>query len=140
MSILKSFLNNLINRLENPPKVSPEKKLDVNKTPDSQYKRDEQDKLTPNLYIGKTIIDNSMFVEVVDVHKTNIKVRILDIYWPRLGTYLDVGEIYPVYKHRGWPDDKLQVWEIAPKHMKRSTSQVIFQWEEGLGWCWDLDF
>lgn len=139
MSLLKSFLKNLINRLENPPKT-PTKGLDVSKAPAPEYKRDEADKLSPNLYVGKLIIDSSMLVEVVDVHKTNIKVRILDIHWPRLGTYLNVGEIYPVYKHRGWPDDKLQVWEIAPKHMKRDTSQVIFQWEEGLGWCWDLDF
>lgn len=140
MSILDDFLKIFQRMKDRSAPVCPQKGLDINKSPSKVYERDEADKLTPNLYLGKIINDSSMLVEVVDVHKTNIKVRILDIYWPRLGTYLNVGEIYPVYKHRGWPDDKLQVWEIAPKHMKRSTSQVIFQWEEGLGWCWDLDF
>lgn len=102
--------------------------------------RDPQDKLTPNLYIGKIIEDSSIKCEVVDVHHNNIHVKILDIYWDRMGTYLDVGKVYPVFKHSGWDDKTIQVWEIAPKHMKRSTSQVIFQWEEGLGWTWDLDF
>jgi hypothetical protein len=102
--------------------------------------RDPQDKITPNLYVGKIIEDSSIKCEVVQVHHNNIHVKILDIYWERMGTYLDVGKTYPVFQHSGWDGTKIQVWEIAPKHMKRSTSQVILQWEEELGWTWDLDF
>lgn len=101
--------------------------------------RPKEDKLTPNLFIGKIIDDNSIKCEVVDIHNTNIHIKILEIKWDRMGTYLDVGEVYPVFKHSGWNDKTIQVWEIAPKHMKRSSSQVIFQWEEGIGWTWDLD-
>lgn len=102
-------------------------------------KRDPADKVTPNLYVGKIMEDGAIKCEVIEVHKTNIHVKILEIKWDRLGTYLDVGKTYPVFKHRGWGNG-LEVWEIAPKHMKRSTSQVILQWEEGIGWVWDLDF
>ena len=98
-----------------------------------------RDRNTPNLYVGKIIDDGSIKCEVVDVHQTNIHIKILEIKWDRMGTYLDVGKVYPVFKHSGWNDKTIQVWEIASKHMKRSTSQVIFQWEEGLGWTWDLD-
>lgn len=101
--------------------------------------RDPLDKVSPNLYVGKIIEDSIIKCEVMDIHNTNIHVKILDIYWERMGTYLDVGKVYPVFKHSGWNDKTLQVWEISPKRMKRDTSQVIFQWEEGLGWCWDLD-
>lgn len=102
-------------------------------------KRDPLDKESPNLFIGKILQDGILKCEVVDVHNTNIHVKILEIYWERMSTYLDVGKIYPVFKHSGWNDQKIQVWEIAPKHMKRDTSQVILQWEEQLGWVWDLD-
>lgn len=99
-----------------------------------------RDRQTPNLYVGKIIDDDIIKCEVVDVHKTNIHVKILEIKWERMGTYLDVGKVYPVFKHSGWnSDETFQVWEISSKHMKRDTSQVIFQWEKGLGWCWDLD-
>lgn len=101
---------------------------------------DPKDKASPNLYVGKIIEDSSIKCEVMEVHNTNIHIKILDIYWNRMGSYLDVGKIYPVFKHSGWNDKKIQVWEISPKRMKDSTSQVIFQWEENIGWCWDLDF
>ena len=139
MSLLKSFLENLIRRLESPPQPAyPQKSLDINVAVKPQ--RDPADKLTPNLYIGKILEDSSIKCEVVDVHNTNFHVKILDIYWPRMGTYLDVGKIYPLFKHSGWNDKTMQVYEISSKRMKRDTSQVILQWEEGLGWTWDLDF
>ena len=105
----------------------------------SKHVREPQDKISSNLYVGKIIEDSILKCEVMEIHNTNIHVKILDIYWPRMGTYLDVGTVYPVFKHSGWNDESIQVWKIAPKHMKRSTSQVIFQWEDQVGWCWDLD-
>lgn len=101
--------------------------------------RDPKDKLSPNLYIGKILEDSILKCEVVDTHRNNIHVKILDIYWERMGSYLDVGKIYPVFKHSGWDGRGLEVWEIAPKHMKRDASQIILQWEEDIGWCWDID-
>ncbi len=102
--------------------------------------KDPGDKESNNLFIGKIMQDSILKCEVVDVHETNIHVKILEIYWNRMGTYLDVGKIYPVFRHSGWSKDSgWQVWEISPKHMKRSTSQVLLCWEKGSGWCWDLD-
>jgi hypothetical protein len=100
--------------------------------------RNPLDLKSPNLFLNKIIDDGSVKCEVVDIHKTNIHVKILEINWPHLGTYLDVGKTYPVFKHSGMYKD-LEVWEIAPKHLKRCSSQVIFQWEEGIGWVWDID-
>jgi len=114
--------------------------LEMDKDPILKAKREPEDLVSPNLYIGKIMDDGTIKCEVVDVHKTNIHVKVLEIRWERLGTYLDVGKTYPVFKHSGWDDKTIQVWEISPKHMKRDTSQVILQWEEGLGWTWDLDF
>lgn len=99
------------------------------------------DKDAINLFVGKIMEDSSIKCEVIAVHKTNIHVKILEIYWERLGTYLDIGKTYPVFKHDGGiiSDDKMQIWEIASKHMKRSTSQVLLCWEKDFGWTWDLD-
>lgn len=103
-------------------------------------KREVSDKDNTNLYIGKILDDGNVKCKVIDVHNTNIHVKILEIYWERLRTYLDIGETYPVHKHHNiLSDDKMQVWEIAPKHMKRSTSQVLLYWEKDIGWTWDLD-
>jgi len=100
----------------------------------------KEDLETTNLFVGKIIDDGSIKCEVVDVHNTNIHVKILEIKWERLGTYLDIGKVYPVFKHRNtFSDDKMQVFEISPKHMKRNTSQVLLFWEKEIGWTWDLD-
>lgn len=97
------------------------------------------DKESTNIFVGKIIDDGSVKCEVVAHHnKNNMHVKILEIKWPRIGTYLDIGKIYPVFKHSGWGKD-LEVWEISGKRMKRSTSQLILQWEKGRGWTWDLD-
>lgn|SRR5574337_144126 len=115
--------------------------LEIEGDPMLKAKRDPEDLVSTNLYIGKTIDDGTIKCEVVDVHKTNIHVKVLEINWERLGTYLDVGKTYPVFKHSNMlSDDKMQVWEISPKHMKRDTSQVLLYWEKDIGWSWDLDF
>jgi hypothetical protein len=98
------------------------------------------DKGAPNLFLGKIINDGSIKCEVVDVHTTNIHVKILEIKWDRLGTYLDVGKVYPVFKHSSeYLGDDMQIWEISSKRMKRDTSQVLLYWEKDIGWTWDLD-
>jgi hypothetical protein len=102
--------------------------------------RDPLDKISANLFVGKILDDASIKCKVVDLHKTNMHVNILEIHWPRLGTYLDVGKTYPVHMHDNsilGPD--MQIWEISPKHMKRSTSQMVLAWEKDVGWNWDLD-
>lgn len=101
---------------------------------------DPEDKITSNLSVGKILDDRIIKCEIIDVHETNIHVKILEIYWERMGTYLDVGKTYPIFKHSGWNENNIQVWEISSKHMKRDASQVILQWEKGIGWRWDLDF
>jgi hypothetical protein len=104
----------------------------------SRPKREDED--APNLFIGKIIDDGTIKCEVVDVHNTNMHVKILEINWPALGTYLDLGKVYPVYMHRSsFQREQMQMWEISPKRMKRDTSQVLLMWEKGIGWSWDLD-
>lgn len=100
--------------------------------------RDPLDKESTNLFVGKILQDGAIKCEVIDVHNTNIHVKILEIYWDRMGTYLDVGKTYPVFKHSGWNGD-FQVWEISGKHMKRDFSQVLLCWEKDCGWSWDID-
>lgn len=103
--------------------------------------RDPQDKITPNLYVGKVVPDGMFDWEVISIlDNDNIEIRVLKIYHDRMDRYLDEGKVYPVFRHQGWDGTTLEVWEIAPEHMKRDVSQVIIQWEEGLGWCCDLDF
>lgn len=55
---------------------------------------DPQDKITSNLSIGKILDDRILKCEIIDVHETNIHVKILETYWDRMGTYLDVGKTY----------------------------------------------
>ena len=57
---------------------------------------------------------------------------------PRFDTYLDIGETYTLFehKHNRQPIDStvepMEIWEIPPEQMKRSTSQVLlYLWEEG---------
>ena len=100
-------------------------------------KREKADKDIPNLYIGKVIDDGNMKCEVIAFEKDDFRIKILEINWGRLGTYMDLGTVYPLrlcYSGRG-----IQTWEVDPENMKRDTSQVILQWEEQLGWTWDLD-
>lgn len=140
MKILNSLLNKVFDAIDKWAPTSEAPKFNVAEVLPKRPKKEDLD--VPNLFIGKIIHDGSVKCEVVDVHDTNIHIKILEINWARLGTYLDVGKVYPVYKHRaGLPmDDKMQVWEISPKHMKRSTSQVLLYWDKEIGWSWDLDF
>lgn len=52
--------------------------------------------------------------------------------------YLDLNKIYPLFKHDYWKGN-LQLWEIEPRSMKRAVSQLLLQWENEVGWNWDLD-
>jgi hypothetical protein len=93
-----------------------------------------------NLFVGKIIDDGSLKCEVVAHHNNNnnMHIKILKIEWAPLGSYLDVGKVYPVYKHSNKYNDTNQVWEIASKHMKRDTSQVLLWFSSG-SWSWDID-
>jgi len=101
--------------------------------------RDLKDKESTNLYVGKILDDNMFKCQIINMSNDIIDIKVLDIYWDRIGTYIDVGKTYPVVKRPFLVKDSImQVWEIDEKYMKRNTSQVIFQWEIGIGWCWDL--
>jgi hypothetical protein len=135
MSIIDNFVDAFCKLVSSDKQIPQKPKIHWQ----AYYAVDSKDMTDPNLYVGKILNDSILKCEVVDVHKTNIHVKILEIHWDRMGTYLDVGNIYPVFKHSGWNEDNIQVWEISSKRMKRSSSQVILQWEKGSGWTWDLD-
>ena len=103
----------------------------------SENLKEEQDKVAPNLFIGKILNDRMLKCEVLDFNGTNISIKVLEIHWDRLGTYLDIGKQYSLFKHEGY--NSIQVWEIPYQQMKRRASQVILQWEKDIGWMWDLD-
>lgn len=97
------------------------------------------DKDTPNLFYGRFIKDSAITCEVVACTPDDFRVMILKIDWDRLGTYLDVGQTYPLRVVYESGNGNMTVWEIPPENMKRSTSQVLLAWEKGIGWTWDLD-
>ncbi len=105
-------------------------------------KRVREDLDVPNIFVGKIMDDGNIKCEVVaHNNKNNMHVKILEIKWERLGTYFDVGKIYPVFMHsNGILGEGMQIWEISSKRMKRDTSQVLLCWEKDIGWSWDLDF
>ena len=104
-----------------------------------EVKKMRQDKDAPNLFVGKFIKDSAITCEVVACTPDDFRVMILKIEWDRLGTYLDVGQTYPLRRTYQSQNGEMTVWEILPENMKRDTSQVLLAWEKGIGWTWDLD-
>lgn len=99
-----------------------------------------QDRDNPYLFVGKFINDRNIICEVISCTEDDFRVMILKIKWDRLGTYLDVGETYPLHVVYESKDGKMKTWEVDSETTKRSASQVLLQWEKGVGWSWDLDF
>lgn len=113
-----------------------------NKEMVSKPSQDPEDLESTNLYVGKIIGNNNRGIEyeVIEINYTNIKIRILNIEDDHLKTYLDIGKVYSAFKHQFMVlDAKMQIWEIASRHMKRSSSQFFLSWEKGIGWGWELD-
>jgi hypothetical protein len=102
---------------------------------DAREMRTDQE--APNLFVGKIINDGTIKCQVVSCTEDDFRVKILEIGWDRLGTYLDLDQTYPLrscYTGKG-----MNVWEVDPDTMKRSFSQVLLAWEKDLGWTWDID-
>lgn len=95
-----------------------------------------------HMHVGQILEDDALKGEVVSMDLDgNFQIKIVDIYWDRLDSYIDVGCVYPMEKHQtSFSADKMQIWEIPGECMKRQTSQLLLYWEHGLGWSWDLDF
>jgi hypothetical protein len=98
-----------------------------------------QDKDAPNLFVGKFIKDQSLTCEVIACANDDFRVMPLKIQWERLGTYMDVGKIYPLRVVYESKNGEMKIWEVDPETMKRNTSQVLLAWEKNIGWTWDLD-
>jgi hypothetical protein len=109
------------------------------KRPMQEVKETQSDKEALNLFVGKFIKDRSITCEVVACTEDDFRVMILKIEWDRLGTYLDIGQTYPLRQTYQSQNGEMTVWEIDPENMKRDTSQVLLAWEKGIGWSWDLD-
>ena len=96
------------------------------------------DKRNPTLFVGKVISDGRITCQIIRKQKYNFHIRVLKIEDKYIARYLDVGKIYPVFKHDG-RDKDLQIWEISGKRMKRSVSQLLLCWQKDIGWCWELE-
>ena len=93
-----------------------------------------------NLFVGRIIEDSTVSVEVLSFDNDNMFVKALKVNNVYFERYLQVGKKYRVFKHPGWDfDEGIQVWEVDPKDMTRNSSQMILQWEDEIGWIWDLD-
>lgn len=112
---------------------------EVKEMRERQMKERPWDTDAPDLFIGKFIRDRSITCEVVSCTEDDFRIMILKIEWDRLGTYLNVGQTYPLRKVYQSHNGEMTVWEVTPENMKRSTSQVLLTWEKGIGWSWDLD-
>ena len=140
MKIINVILDKFVKWIDSMAPASNLSNYPVSSATTTKFVRPINPDETPDIFVGKIIDDGSVKCEVVAHHnKNNMHIKILEINRDRMGTYLDTGKIYPIYKHSGWNDKEIQVWEIASKHMKRDSSQVILQWEDEIGWTWDLD-
>lgn len=93
-----------------------------------------------DLFIGAIIDDGAIKCKVMQVHKTNFHVKIIEINSPGFRTYLDIGKIYPLFKHDHFCNDgEMELWEISGKRMKRDYSQCLLYWWKDGGWSWELD-
>ena len=100
----------------------------------------KQDTDSPNLFVGKIIDGNKTIkCEVISCVEDDFRIKILEIKWDRLGTYMDLEKTYPLRSCYNSKNGDMMIWEVKPENMKRSTSQVLLAWEKGAGWTWDLD-
>jgi hypothetical protein len=98
-----------------------------------------QDRDAPNLFVGKIINDGSIRCEVISCTEDDFRIKILEIKWARLGTYMDLEQTYSLRSCYKSNNGEMMVWEVDPETMKRHTSQVLLAWEKDSGWSWDLD-
>ena len=99
-----------------------------------------QDQDAPNLFVGKLIGDNRLEGKVISFDENNIQMEITKIDDKYFERYMDVGKTYPMFRHEHWTFERgLMLWEVDPASMKRDVSQILLQWEEKIGWTWDLD-
>lgn len=102
---------------------------------------DDEDLEAPNLFVGKKIgdADADLLGEVIAFDEDGIQMKILLITDRHFNKYMDVGNVYSMFRHKHWTfEEGLMLWEVEPSSMKRSNSQIILQWENDLGWTWDL--
>jgi len=100
------------------------------------------DKDAPNLFLGKEIGDSTLKGKVISFDENNIEMEIIELNdkHGRFERYFDIGKRYPIFRHQHWTFERgLMLWEVEPSSMKRDVSQILLQWEEGIGWTWDLD-
>ena len=88
---------------------------------------------------GQIISDRNLSIEILSCEDLkNIKVKVININWDRIETYVDLGKVYRMFKHDG--NDDFTVWEFDPDEMKRNTSQLLMYWERKVGFTgFDLD-
>ena len=57
----------------------------------------KQDTDSPNLFVGKIIDGNKTIkCEVISCVEDDFRIKILEIKWDRLGTYMDLEKTYPL--------------------------------------------
>lgn len=102
----------------------------------------KEDLCVPNLFVGKEIGDSTLKGKVISFDENNIQMQIIELNdkHGRFERYMDIGVTYPMFRHESWTFERgLMLWEVKPESMKRDVSQILLQWEEELGWTWDLD-
>lgn len=98
-----------------------------------------EDKDSPNIFIGKEIGTLHLKGKVISFDNDTMQMQIIELSDKYYERYLDLGKTYPMFRHQQWSlEEGLILWEVDPLSMKRDVSQLLLQWEEYIGWCWDL--
>lgn len=78
--------------------------------------------------VGQIIDDWTEKWEIVSIDGDDMVIRVLETGPNKqgsIGSYLDVGKEYKVFRHQNEHDE---TWEVDPKGMKRDFSQVLLFW------------
>jgi hypothetical protein len=102
---------------------------------------DEPLKMTTQIHVGQYFTmpwgkDGVDEWEVVSFDDIFIRIRVIQCS-PRIGTYLDIGAQYTLRKV--FDLGGTQTWEIPEAQMKRSTSQLLLEFQNGRLVGLDLD-
>lgn len=96
--------------------------------------------------VGQIVGTGSDVWEIKEIKKRDTKMRIKVLEKGpdaigSIGSYLNKGRQYTLYRHEWDVGYGSETWEIPPEKMKRSASQVLLIWfDDDKEPCIDLDF
>jgi hypothetical protein len=99
---------------------------------------DKAENNEPNIFVGKIFNDQMLTAEILNINDNGFKIKVLNVKDSYFQRYLEVNKIYDLVQLKHWQGDLL-LFEIPSEQMNSNNSQVLLQFEKGLGWGFDLD-